>query len=215
MSLTLVIGNKNYSSWSLRPWLFLRHHDIDFEEIRIPLYRSDSKPKLLHYSPTGKVPLLLDGDIKVWESLAILEYLAERFPYTQGWPSDSRQRVVARSLAAEMHAGFTALRTYCGMNCHRPIVAKTLPESVYPDIERVGQIWQQCRQQHHAGGPWLFGKFGIVDAMFAPVALRFNSYQIATNSDAQAYVDTVLANPAVKAWIAAGKLESEVIAAFE
>lgn len=215
MSLALVIGNKNYSSWSFRPWLFLKYHDIAFEEIRIPLYREDSKPKLLQYSPAGKVPVLLDGELKVWDSLAILEYLAERFPQTQGWPEDFAERAAARSLAAEMHSGFTALRTYCGMNCRRPPTAKPLPEAVQPDIERIGQIWQQCRQQHHQTGPWLFGRFTIVDAMFAPVALRFHSYQISTNAEAQAYIDTVLDCPAVEAWIEAGKLESEVILAFE
>lgn len=215
MSLTLVIGNKNYSSWSLRPWLFLRYHGIDFQEIRIPLYRDDSKAKILGYSPAGKVPILIDGNIKVWDSLAILEYLAERFPKTQGWPEDVAERALARSLAAEMHSGFNALRTYCGMNCRRPPGPKSLPEVVYPEIDRIGQIWQQCRLQHCEKGPWLFGQFTIVDAMFAPVALRFHSYQLATNTEAQAYVNTVLENSAVNAWIEAGKLESEFIAAFE
>jgi glutathione S-transferase len=215
MSLTLVIGNKNYSSWSLRPWLFLKYHDIVFEEIRIPLYREDSKPKLLSYSPAGKVPTLLDGDIKVWDSLAILEYLAERFPHTQGWPEDAAERALARSLAAEMHSGFTALRSHCGMNCRRTPAAKQLPDAVYADIKRISLIWQQCRQQHSTEGPWLFGRFSIVDAMFAPVALRFYSYQLATNPEAQTYINTVLENPAVKAWIDAGKLESEIIPEFE
>lgn len=215
MSLSLVIGNKNYSSWSLRPWLFLKYHDFDFTEIRIPLYREDSKDKLLQYSPTGKVPVLLDGELKVWDSLAILEYLAERFPQTQGWPDDFAERAVARALAAEMHSGFTALRTYCGMNCKRTPSAKPLPEAVHPDIERIGEIWQQCLQRHCHDGPWLFGRFTIVDAMFAPVAIRFHSYQLETNKEAQAYVDRVLACPAVNAWIEAGKLESEVITAFE
>ncbi|WP_446809338.1 glutathione S-transferase family protein [Methylomonas sp. 2BW1-5-20] len=215
MSLSLVIGNKNYSSWSLRPWLFLKFHDIEFSEIRIPLYREDSKDRLLQYSPTGKVPLLLDGELKVWDSLAILEYLAERFPQTQGWPDDFAERAAARSISAEMHSGFTALRTYCGMNCKRIPATKPLPEAVHPDVDRISHIWQQYRQQNRNSGPWLFGRFTIADAMFAPVALRFHSYLLETNKDAQAYVDTVLDCPAVKAWIEAGKLESEVIAAFE
>jgi len=215
MTFTLIIGNKNYSSWSLRPWLFLKYHDIAFEEIRIPLYQEDSKSKILSYSPAGKVPVLIDGDIKVWDSLAILEYLAERFPHTQGWPEDIAERARARSLAAEMHSGFTALRSHCGMNCRRTPASKQLPDAVYADIERISQIWQQCRQQHSDKGPWLFGQFSIVDAMFAPVALRFYSYQLATNPEAQTYINTVLENPAVKAWIDAGKLETEVIAAFE
>lgn len=211
MSLSLVIGNKNYSSWSLRPWLFLKYHDIAFEEIRIPLYQEQSKAKLLSYAPSGKVPVLLDGDIKVWDSLAILEYLAERFPQSQGWPEHARERALARSLAAEMHSGFTALRSHCGMDCRRQPAPKELPEPVIADIARISQIWQQCRQQHSQTGPWLFGRFTIVDAMFAPVAIRFHSYQIAGNSEAETYQQTVLENPAVKAWIEAGKLETEVI----
>lgn len=215
MSLTLIIGNKNYSSWSLRPWLFLKYHHIGFDEIRIPLYRDDSKSKILNYSPAGRVPILLDGDIKVWDSLAILEYLAERFPQTQGWPEDAAERALARSLAAEMHAGFAALRTHCGMNCRRPVAAKPLPAAVYPEIDRIGQIWQQCRRRHGDEGPWLFGRFTIADAMFAPVAYRFHSYRLTSNAEAQIYVSTVLECPAVKDWIEAGKLESEVIEAFE
>ncbi|MEQ1530617.1 MAG: glutathione S-transferase family protein [Methylococcales bacterium] len=215
MSLTLVIGNKNYSSWSLRPWLFLKYHNIPFTEVRIPLYRDDSKSKILDYSPAGKVPILLDEQITVWDSLAILDYLAERFPQTQGWPEQAAQRALARSLAAEMHSGFSQLRSHCGMNCHRPPASKQLPEAVQADVERIGQIWQQCRQDYSEHGPWLFGRFSIVDAMFAPVALRFYSYQIATNRVAQAYINTVLENPALREWLEAGKQETEIIAAFE
>ncbi|OAI11813.1 glutathione S-transferase [Methylomonas koyamae] len=215
MSLSLVIGNKNYSSWSFRPWFYLKHHGIEFDEIRIPLYQEESKAKILQYSPSGKVPVLLDGELRIWDSLAILEYLAERFPQTQGWPDDFAERAMARSLAAEMHAGFTALRTYCGMNCRRPPAAKHLPEGVQPDIDRIGEIWQQCRRRHGKDGPWLFGRFGIIDAMFAPVAFRFHSYQLVTNPEAQAYVQTVLNDPDAQAWIEAGKHESEVISAFE
>lgn len=119
MSLTLVIGNKNYSSWSLRPWLFLKYHGIPFEEVRIPLYREDSQARIAAYTPSSKVPVLVDGDITVWDSLAILEYLAERFPETAGWPEAPADRAKARALAAEMHAGFQALRSHCGMNCRR------------------------------------------------------------------------------------------------
>lgn len=215
MSLSLVIGNKNYSSWSFRPWLFLKYHEIEFEEIRIPLYQEDSKAKILQYSPSGKVPVLLDGELRIWDSLAILEYLAERFPQTQGWPDDFAERARARSLAAEMHSGFTALRTYCGMNCRRPPTAKHLPEGVQPDIDRIGEIWRQCRLKYTGEGPWLFGRFGIVDAMFAPVVFRFHSYQLPINPEAQAYMQTILSSPAAQAWIEAGKQESEVIAAFE
>lgn len=215
MSMTLVIGNKNYSSWSLRPWLFLKYHGIAFDEVRIPLYRDDSKSKILAYSAAGKVPILVDGPVKVWDSLAILEYLAERFPETGGWPREAVDRACARSLAAEMHSGFTALRHHCGMNCRRESAVKELPDAVYADVDRIVQIWQQCRRQQADSGPWLFGKFGVVDAMFAPVALRFQSYQLASHDEAQAYVQTVLSDPAIKEWMAAGRQETEVIEAFE
>ena len=215
MNLTLVIGNKNYSSWSLRPWLFLRHHAIPFEEIRIPLYRDDSKAQLLGFSPSGKVPALLDGEIRVWDSLAILEYLAERFPETAGWPEAPADRAAARSLAAEMHSGFQALRTHCGMNCLRPPAGKSLPDLVHRDIARIGQIWRECRERFGSVGPWLFGSFGIVDCMYAPVALRFHTYRLEAGLPAQQYMDTVLAHPAVKEWMKAGRREGEIIAAFE
>ena len=215
MRLTLVIGNKNYSSWSLRPWLFLKHHDIAFEEIRIPLYREDTAARIAEYSPAGKVPVLQDGDITVWESLAILEYLAERFPDTHGWPSEPAARAEARAVAAEMHAGFPALRNHCGMNCRRPPAAKSLPEAVRKDVARIEQLWQVCRERHGGGGPWLFGGFSIADAMYAPVALRFHTYRLASSDATGAYVQAVLAHPAVQAWMAAAVSEAETIAAFE
>jgi glutathione S-transferase len=215
MSMTLVIGNKNYSSWSLRPWLFLKYHGIAFEEIRIPLYQADSKSKIFTYSPSGKVPALIDGGLRVWDSLAIMEYLAERFPETQAWPENQAERALARSIAAEMHAGFTDLRTHCGMNCRRLPAAKKLPDAVYKDIERIGQIWRQCRQQYRDRGPWLFGRFTIADAMFAPVALRFHTYQLETNADARDYMDTVLEYPAIREWVEAGLREAEVIPGLE
>jgi glutathione S-transferase len=215
MSLTLVIGNKNYSSWSLRPWLFLKHHGIPFDEIRIPLYREDTQDRIAAYTPSGKVPVLVDGEISVWDSLAILEYLAERFPETAGWPKASSERAKARSLSAEMHAGFQALRTHCGMNCRRLPAGKELPEAVHKDVLRIGRIWQDCRERHESAGPWLFGCFTIADAMYAPVALRFHAYRLDAGPAAREYVNTVLGHPAVAEWIEAGKTETEVIPAFE
>jgi glutathione S-transferase len=215
MSMTLVIGNKNYSSWSLRPWLFLKHYGITFDEIKISLAQADSKSRILGFSPSGKVPVLIDGGLKVWDSLAIMEYLAERFPETQAWPQEQAERAFARSISAEMHAGFPALRTHCGMNCRRTPAAKKLPEEVNNDIERIGQIWQQCRKQYWDRGPWLFGQFTIADAMFAPVALRFHLYQLDTNAEARGYVNTVLEHPALKEWVEAGMRELEVIPAYE
>ncbi|RYU62545.1 glutathione S-transferase family protein [Methylolobus aquaticus] len=215
MTLTLIIGNKNYSSWSLRPWLFLKHHGIAFEEIRIPLYREDSQVRIAAYSPAGKVPVLVDGDVTVWDSLAILEYLAERFPETQGWPAATTDRARARSLAAEMHSGFAALRTHCGMNCRRQPAPKALPAAVDNDVARIRQIWRECREHRGNDGPWLFGRFTVVDAMYAPVALRFHTYRVEAGPAAQDYVNTVLGHPAVTEWIVAGKAETEVIPAFE
>jgi glutathione S-transferase len=215
MNLTLVIGNKNYSSWSLRPWLFLKHHGIPFEEVRIPLYREDTASRITAYSPSGKVPVLVNDGVTVWDSLAILEYLAERFPKTGGWPEALSDRAKARSLAAEMHAGFQALRIHCSMNCRRQPVAKELPEDAQKDVARIGQIWQDCRERHANDGPWLFGRFTVVDAMYAPVALRFWTYRLDAGPVAQDYVNTVLGHPAMVEWIEAGKSETEVIQAFE
>lgn len=215
MSLTLVIGNKNYSSWSLRPWLFLKHHGLPFDEVRIPLYREDTHERIAAYSPAGKVPVLVDGETTVWDSLAILEYLAERFPETAGWPNTRADRARARSLAAEMHAGFQALRTHCGMNCRRAPAPKALPETVQKDVARISQIWRDCRERNASEGPWLFGRFTIVDAMYAPVALRFWTYRIAAGPLADEYVKTGLGHPAVAEWIEAGQAETELIPAFE
>ncbi|QXP84205.1 glutathione S-transferase family protein [Methylococcus sp. Mc7] len=215
MSLTLVIGNKNYSSWSLRPWLYLKHHGLAFEEVRISLYREDSKAKILAHSPAGKVPVLIDGDLAVWDSLAILEYLAERFPETAGWPRLPSDRARARSLSAEMHSGFLALRTHCGMNCRRPPAVKAVPEAVYQDVARIGQIWRDCRERFAGEGPWLFGRFTIADAMYAPVALRFATYRLEAGPVAAEYVSTVLGHPAMWEWMEAGRAEIEVIPAFE
>jgi glutathione S-transferase len=215
MGMTLIIGNKNYSSWSLRPWLFLRHHGIAFEEIRIPLYREESKQRILSYSPAGKVPVLIDRETHIWDSLAILEYLAELHPETHGWPMETKERALARSLVAEMHSGFQALRTHCGMNCRRPVQAKRLPDDALQDIARIRQIWQGCRECARLEGPWLFGEFGIIDAMYAPVALRFHTYDLCVGPVDREYVDTVLDHPAVQDWIASGRREAEIIQAFE
>lgn len=215
MNLTLVIGNKNYSSWSLRPWLFLKHHGIPFNEVRIPLYREDSQSRIAAYSPAGKVPVLVDSGLAVWDSLSILEYLAERFPETAGWPETPSARAEARALSAEMHSGFQALRTHCGMNCRRPPAAKELPEAAQRDIARIGRIWQDCREQNADAGPWLFGRFTIADAMYAPVALRFHGYRLDTGPAAREYVETVLSHPAMAEWIKAGQAETEIIPAFE
>ncbi len=215
MNMTLIIGNKNYSSWSLRPWFYLKHHGISFDEIRIPLYREDSKKRILTYSPSGKVPLLINGDIHVWDSLAILEYLAELYPETHGWPENMQSRALARSLSSEMHSGFQALRSCCSMNCRRLPKGKNLSEEVIKDITRISKIWQDCRNQFADEGPWLLGKFSILDAMYAPVALRVRIYQLDVGTIEQGYVNTIHNDPAIREWIEAGKQETEIIQAFE
>jgi glutathione S-transferase len=164
MTLKLVIGNKNYSSWSMRPWLALRAADIAFEEIFIPLYTGDAdKKRILDFTRSGKVPVLIDGDVTIWDSLAIIEYLAERFPEKRLWPEDRVQRAHARSISAEMHSGFAALRNECGMNLHRPVGAIELSADARANIARIQEIWTECRDRYAGAGPFLFGAFGGCD----------------------------------------------------
>jgi glutathione S-transferase len=169
-SLTLVIGNKNYSSWSFRPWIAMKVAGIAFDESVIPLYEAGSRERILAVSPTGKVPALIDGDIHVWESLAILDYLADLFPRAGLWPDDRAARGQARAVAAEMHAGFAALRRHCPMNMRRPVKARELTPEVAADVARIDTLWTVCRTRFGAGGPFLFGDFSAADAMLAPVA---------------------------------------------
>src|SRR5215469_5928751 len=170
MTLKLVIGNKNYSSWSMRPWLAMRANDIAFEEIFIPLYTDDpaDKARIVSFSRAGKVPALIDGDITVWDSLAIIEYLAERFPEARLWPEDRAGRAHARSISAEMHSGFLPLRNECGMNLRRPVRAVALSADAQANVARVEEIWTGCRERHCKLGPYLFGAFTAADAMYAP-----------------------------------------------
>jgi glutathione S-transferase len=212
MSLKLAIGNKNYSSWSMRPWLALRASNIAFEEIFIPLYTGDAdKRKILDVTRSGKVPALVDGDITVWDSLSIIEYLAERFPESRLWPEDRASRAHARSVSAEMHSGFMALRNECPMNLHRPIKAIPLSEDARANIARVQQIWAECRERYGKSGPFLFGAFSGADAMFAPVVYRFHTYAIEVTPVVADYMKTMLAQPAVQEWTRAGLAETLVI----
>jgi glutathione S-transferase len=217
MTLKLVIGNKNYSSWSMRPWLALRANGIAFEEIFVPLYTgvAADKQRLLSFSASGKVPALIDGEVTVWDSLAIIEYLAERFPEARLWPDDRAERAYARAISAEMHSGFVALRNECGMNLHRPIGAVALSDDARANVARVDQIWTECRERHGARGPFLFGTFGAADAMFAPVVHRFRTFAISVGPQAQAYLETMMALPAFAEWTAAGLAETLVIDRFE
>lgn len=216
MALKLVIGNKNYSSWSMRPWVAMKAGGIDFEEIFIPLYTGPAdKQRLLDVSPAGKVPALIDGDVTVWDSLAIIEYLAECFPEARLWPDAREARAHARSISAEMHSGFVALRNECGMNLHRPVKARPLSEAARADIARVQEIWTDCRTRYGAQGPCLFGEFSAADAMYAPVVHRFRTYAINVSPVVRDYMTAMIAFPAFAEWTAAGLGESILIERLE
>jgi glutathione S-transferase len=213
----LVIGNKSYSSWSMRPWLLLKVNGIDFDEVRIPLYQQTSKGAIFAKSPSGKVPALLDGSVAVWESLAICEYIAERWPDAgQHWPTETGPRARARSLAAEMHAGFAVLRHELPMNCRRTPAppADGTADDLDEQIARIDEIFSSCRRDA-SGGEFLFGRFGIVDAMFAPVVLRFTIYQVPVSTLSRAYMQTIHALPALQEWLHTARGETEVLAQFE
>jgi glutathione S-transferase len=215
MALTLVIGNKVYSSWSLRPWLLLRHGGVPFEEVRIPLYGPESKARILAWSPAGRVPVLAEGALRVWDSLAICETLAERYPERCGWPRDAEARALARSVSAEMHSGFVSLRSELPMNCRERRAGVVPSPAAQAEIERVAALWSDCRTRFGAGGPWLFGAFSPADAMYAPVALRFHAYGVALEGAPAAYVASLLGHPAVAEWMAAAGREPEVLERFE
>jgi glutathione S-transferase len=197
----LVIGNKNYSSWSLRPWLAMKVLGIAFDEIRIHLYGSGSKERILQHSPAGKVPILKDDATLVWDSLAILEYLAERYP--QLWPRERAERAKARSVSAEMHAGFAQLREHMSMNVRKRYPGKGRTPEVEKDIARISEIWAD------ATGPFLFGEFTAADAMYAPVVLRFRTYGV--EGPNRRYMDAMLSLPAMREWIEAAEREPESI----
>lgn len=216
-ALKLAIGNKNYSSWSMRPWLALRANDIPFVETMIQLYTDNpaDKEQILSFSRAGKVPVLVDGDTTVWDSLAIIEYIAERYPEVKLWPDDAAARAHARSVCAEMHSGFVPLRSECGMNLHRPIRPVTLSADAKANVARIEEIWRECRARHSANGPFLFGRFGAADAMYAPVVHRFRTYAIDVAPDTKAYMETMMALPAFEEWTREGLAETLVIAKFE
>jgi glutathione S-transferase len=217
MTLKLVVGNKNYSSWSMRPWLALRAANIAFEEILIPLYTDDpaDKDRILSFTRSGKVPCLIDGDVTVWDSLSIIEYAAERFPEARLWPEDRAVRAHARSISAEMHSGFLPLRNECGMNLHRPIRSIALSADARANVARIDQIWSECRARCGESGPFLFGAFGAADAMFGPVVHRFRTYAIDVSPGAKAYMEAMMALPAFAEWTRAGLAETIVIEKFE
>jgi glutathione S-transferase len=214
-NLILVIGNKAYSSWSLRPWLLMKQAGIVFDEIRLSLYEDGAKRKILQYSAAGKVPVLKDGDLTIWDSLAICEYLAEKYPEKRLWPSETAARACARSISAEMHSGFTNLRTQMPMNVRREIAGRARTAGVLADISRIETIWNDCRDRFGAHGPFLFGAFSIADAMYAPVVSRLRTYGAALAGAAAQYAGTIHALPAMQEWIAGARAETEVNPQYE
>jgi glutathione S-transferase len=214
--ITIVLGNKNYSSWSLRPWLALKHTGAAFDEVVIPLYRDGAKEQILRWSPAGKVPILRHGDVTVWESLAICEYLADVFPAAQLWPQERAVRAVARAVSTEMHGGFAALRQNLPMDMSRRHPGAERIAKAQADIDRVMAIWRDCRRRFgesgaNGKGPFLFGGFTIADAMYSPLATRFLTYGVTLDPASAAYVDAVMDLPAMREWGAAAAAEPWVI----
>jgi glutathione S-transferase len=212
---TLILGNKAYSSWSLRAWLLMKRCGADFEERVIPLFRPGFKAEILAHSPSGRVPALAAGDLTIWDSLAIAEYLHERYPEAGLWPEDPRSRAMARAVSAEMHAGFMALRERLPMDLKRapsaPDDFDTSDGALGADIARIAEIWTDCRARAPGGDPYLFGVFCAADAFYAPVATRFASYGVALEGAAAAYCDALLAWPDLLEWIEAARAEPWVI----
>jgi glutathione S-transferase len=211
---TLVIANKCYSSWSLRPWLLMKHLGVAFDEIMIPLDLPDTREKVLKHSPAGKVPILIDGVVTVWESIAIMEHVGEAYG-APVWPEDRTARAMARSVAAEMHAGFSGLRSACPMNLGKKYASKDRGEAVARDVARFSAIVREARERFGAGGPFLFGAFSAADAMYAPLATRLDTYSIALDATTRAYVDTILSLPAFQEWRSAALKEEWIVPADE
>jgi glutathione S-transferase len=207
----LLIGNKNYSSWSLRPWLLLSHLEIPFEEEKLSFNDPAFKVRVGRYSPVGKVPVLVDGDVAVWDSLAIVEYLAEKFPERGIWPSNGAARARARSICAEIHSGFKALRDALPMNCELRLDWAPGDLKVQRDIARIVDLWSDCRARHGGNGPFLFGAFSAADAFYAPVVRRFLGFDVKLSDVAVSYVATMNALPAMRAWVTAGLSEHDFV----
>ncbi len=206
----LVIGNKNYSSWSLRPWLLLHAHGLDFEEVSESLRAEGLSERLAQHSPSRRVPVLIDGDLTVWDSLAICEYVSEHYLLGEGWPENATDRALARSLTAQMHAGFNALRNEMPMNCRAR--RKISPsDAALDDVAQIDALWSEYARPDGDGRLFLFGQFSIADCFYAPVVLRFETYGISLSPAAQAYADSLRAHPSLQHWVAAGRAESEVV----
>lgn len=214
-NLHLIIGNKNYSSWSLRPWMALSMAGIPFRETVIPLETPETAGLIAEHTGAGRVPVLRHGRLAIWESLAIMEYLAELFPEKKLWPKPIAARAMARSIANEMHAGFGALRNACPMNIRRPKKPVPLSEAVVRDIRRIEEIWRDCRTKFGKDGKFLFGKFSIADAMFAPVVSRLDTFAIAVSDESRTYIDTLMNTAAFQAWCEAALKETWIVPSDE
>ncbi len=212
---TLVIANKNYSSWSLRPFMAMAMADIDFDEKFIRFGEPRFGRAVRKISKAGQVPVLLHNGLTIWDSLAIMEYLAETWPDRNLWPKNKAARALARSACAEMHTGFKSLRDVCPMNLRRPQRAVAMNAAILADVARLEALWRQCRKAHGKGGPFLFGKFGIADAMFTPVVTRLETFDIKVAEDTQHYINAVLATPAFHEWKAAALKEKWIVAEDE
>ncbi|MBS7540871.1 glutathione S-transferase family protein [Ancylobacter lacus] len=212
MALKLIIGNKNYSSWSLRPWLALTAAGIPFEEELVLLDTPEFVERVRPYSPTLRVPILIDGDAVVWESIAIIEHIAERFPQAGIWPADPVARARARSQATEMHGGFSGIRSAFPMNLWRPVAPHPVPERAQRDLDAITAGWRTARERFGAGGDFLFGAFGGVDAMYAPIATRIRTYGLPVDPVSAAYVEAIHAHPAFRAWYDAALQETALVA---
>ncbi|HEY3920437.1 MAG TPA: glutathione S-transferase family protein [Stellaceae bacterium] len=211
---TIYLGNKNYSSWSLRGWLMLKQTGIAFDEVVIPLYEPQSRPEILRHTPSGKLPTLVHGKVTVWESLAIGEYLAELFPAAGLWPKDAPARAHARTISNEMHAGFLPLRRHFPMNMRSAFDRAIIPE-IQGDIDRITALWRDCRRRYGAGGDFLFGAFSIADAMYAPVVSRFRTFRLPLEGEVEAYAAAMTAWPAYQEWLGAARNEPMVIEQWE
>jgi len=211
---TIYIGNKNYSSWSLRAWLMVKLAGIPFKEVLIPLYEPQSRSEILRHSPSGKVPSLVHGHVTVWESLAIGEYLAELFPAARLWPEAQEARAAARAVSNEMHAGFLPLRRHFPMNMRSTFDRAIIPE-IQGDIDRITALWRDCRKRFGAGDDFLFGHCTIADAMYAPVVSRFRTFKVPLDAEAEAYAVAVTAWPAYQEWLAAARNEPMILEQWE
>ncbi|MDZ4811173.1 MAG: glutathione S-transferase family protein [Pseudomonadota bacterium] len=211
----LYIGNRNYSSWSLRPWLFLRTFGVAFEDEVIALDTPEFRHQIARVSPTLRVPVLIDGDTSIWDSLAICLYAADRWVGSRALPPEMRARAMALSITAEMHSGFSALRTHCPMNIRRRRSSYELPDAARADADRVQGLWRECRQKFGAGGDFLFGAFSLADAFYAPVVTRFLSYAVPMDSVSARYAEAIMDLPGMREWCTAAVAETWVIEATE